>query len=86
MANESEVIAAILVATALVFAGIGPEAEPLSQWLHADLAEAGLSVALLEAYQLPATMKSMPVKTDQPDARAMAQVARTRWFKAVYVK
>ena len=28
----------------------------------------------------------MPVKTDRTDARAIAQVVRTGWFRAVHVK
>ena len=84
--SEPEATAAALVATGLAFSRIGLEAGPLSQWLHAGLAKAGLPVVLLETRQLRATTKSMPVKTDRNDARAMAQVVRTGWFKAVHVK
>ena len=31
-------------------------------------------------------MGSMPVKTDRNDARALAQIVRTGWFRAVHVK
>jgi transposase len=43
-------------------------------------------VVLLETRQLRATTQAMPVKTDRNDARAMAQVVRTGWYKAVHVK
>ena len=79
-------MAAALIATGLAFSRIGLEAGPLSQWLHAGLAKAGLPVVLLETRQLRATTKSMPVKTDRNDARAMAQVVSTGWFEAVHVK
>ncbi len=46
----------------------------------------GLPVVLLETWQLCATTKYMPVKTDRNNARAMAQVVRTGWFKAAHVK
>lgn len=84
--SEPEAMAAALIATGLAFSRIGLEAGPLSQWLHAGLAKAGLPVVLLETRQLRATTKSMPVKTDRNDARAMAQVVRTGWYKAVHVK
>lgn len=79
--SEPEAMAAAVVATGLAFSRIGHEAGPLSQWLHAGLAKAGLPVVLLEMRQLlRTTTKSMPVRTDRNDARAMAQVVRTGWF------
>ena len=58
----------------------------MSQWLHAELKAGGLSVVLLETRQLRAVTKAMPVKTDRTDARAIAQMVRTGWFRAVHVK
>lgn len=84
--SEPEAMAAVLVGTGVPFSRIGLEAGPLSQWLHAGLAKVGLPVVLLETRQLRATTKAMPVKTDRNDARAMAQVVRTGWYKAVHVK
>jgi transposase len=72
--SEPEAMPAALVATGLMFGRIGLEAGPLSRRLHAGLARAGLPVVLLETRQLRATTKSMPVKSDRNDARAMAQV------------
>jgi transposase len=43
-------------------------------------------VVLVETRQLRATTKALPVKTDRNDARAMAQVVHTGWYKAVQVK
>jgi transposase len=45
-----------------------------------------LSVVLLETRQLRAATRAMPVKTDQTDARAIAQMVRTGWFRPVHVK
>ncbi|RKK01229.1 IS110 family transposase, partial [Pseudoroseomonas wenyumeiae] len=84
--SEPEAMAAVLVGSGFAFSRIGLEAGRLSQWLHAGLAMAGLPVVLLETRQLRATTKVMPVKTDRNDARAMAQVVRTGWYKAVHVK
>jgi transposase len=43
-------------------------------------------VVLLETRQLRAATKAMPTKTDRTDARAIAQMVRTGWFRAVHVK
>ncbi len=43
---------------------IGLEAGPLSQWLHAGLARAGLDVVLLETRHVKAALSAMVVKTD----------------------
>lgn len=84
--SEPEALAAALLATGLTFARVGLEAGPLSQWLHAGLTRAGLPAILIETRRLRAATKTMPVKTDRNDARAIAQVVRTGWFRAVHVK
>ncbi|WP_234897199.1 hypothetical protein [Sinorhizobium medicae] len=50
---------------------IGLEAGPLSQWLHAGMVTAGLCVELIETRHVRAAFKTMPVKTDKKDARAL---------------
>lgn len=65
---------------------VGLEAGPLSQWLHAGLAEAGLAVVCLETRQLKAVLKVQRVKSDRNDARGIAQAVRTGWYQAVHVK
>ena len=55
---------------------IGLEAGPLSQWLHAGLAEAGFEVVLLETRRVKAALSAMVVKTDRKDARGIAQLLR----------
>lgn len=67
-------------------AQVGLEAGPLSQWLHAGLAEAGLPVVCLETRQLKAVLKIQRVKSDRNDARGIAQAVRTGWYQAVHVK
>jgi transposase len=86
VASEPEALGAALKGVGLVFARVGLEAGPLSQWLHAGLKAAGLPVVLLETRQLRAATRAMPVKTDRTDARAIAQMVRTGWFRAVHVK
>jgi transposase len=68
----------------LVRAGL--EAGPLSQWLHAGLAQSGLPVVCLETRQLKAVLKIQRVKSDRNDARGIAQAVRTGWYQPVHVK
>jgi transposase len=84
--SEPEVLAAALTGTGLTFTRVGLEAGPMSQWLHAGLRAAELPVLLLETRQLRAATKAMPVKTNRTDARAIAQMVRIGWFRAVHVK
>ncbi|MDF0522927.1 IS110 family transposase [Bradyrhizobium yuanmingense] len=65
---------------------VGLEAGPISEWLTANLIELGLPAVSLEARQVKAALSAMPVKTDRNDARGIAQVVRTGWFKPVHVK
>ncbi|MFK4496049.1 transposase [Bradyrhizobium japonicum] len=65
---------------------VGLEAGPTSEWLTANLIELGLPAVSLEARQVKAALSAMPVKTDRNDARGIAQVVRTGWFKPVHVK
>ncbi|MEY9324024.1 transposase [Sinorhizobium fredii] len=59
---------------------IGLEAGPLSQWLHAGMVKAGLSVELIETRHVRSAFKTMPVKTDKKDARGIAQLMRFAWL------
>jgi transposase len=65
---------------------IGLEAGPLSQWLHAGLSQAGLTVELLETRHVRAAFKAMSVKTDRKDARGIAQLMRLGWYRPVHCK
>ena len=67
-------------------ARIGLEAGPLSQWLYAQMKNAGLAVELLETRHVSDAFKAMPVKSDRNDARNIAQLMRLGWFKPVHCK
>jgi transposase len=86
VASEPEALITWLRALKLDLARIGLEAGPLSQWLHAALRQAGFSVELLETRHLHNAIKTMPVKTDRNDARAIAQLLRLGWFRPVHCK
>jgi transposase len=65
---------------------VGLEAGPTSEWLTANLLKLGFPTVSMEARQVKAALSAMTVKTDRNDARGIAQVARTGWFKPVHVK
>ena len=62
------------------------EACSLTAWLHGELKAAGWPAICIESRQAKAAMGAMPNKTDRNDARAMAQIMRTGWYRAVHVK
>ena len=50
------------------------------------LQKAGFEVICLEARQTAATLAAMRNKTDRNDARGLAQILRTGWYRTVHVK
>jgi transposase len=86
VASEPEALIAWFDELAIPVERIGLEAGPLSQWLHAAMAKAGLAVELLETRHVRAAFKTMPVKTDKKDARGIAQLMRLGWFRPVHCK
>ncbi len=85
-ASEPEALIAALKAIDVPLERIGLEACSLTAWLHDGLWGAGLPAICIETRQANAAMKTMPNKTDRNDARALAQIMRTGWFRAVHVK
>ena len=84
--SEPDALIAWFVALGSPLERIGLEAGPLSQWLHAAMAKAGLAVELLETRHVRNAFKIMPVKTDKKDARGIAQLMRLGWFRPVHCK
>jgi transposase len=59
----------------------------IAAMLYHGLAEFGLLVVCVETRQAYQALKSLPThKTDRDDARDLAHLARTGFFKAVHVK
>src|SRR3954463_4968796 len=85
-ASEPEALIAALKAIDVPLERIGLEACSLTAWVHDGLRGAGLPAICIETRQANAAMKTMPNKTDRNDARALAQIMRTGWFRAVHVK
>jgi transposase len=65
---------------------VGMEACSLTAWLHDGLTAAGWPAVCIETRRANAALKTMPNKTDRNDARALAQIMRTSWFRQVHVK
>ena len=86
VASEPEALVRFFRELGVAVSRIGLEAGPLSQWLHAGLAEAGFEVVLLETRHVKAALSAMVVKTDRKDARGIAQLLRMGWFRPVHAK
>ncbi len=86
VASEPRAIAESLRALGFDFERVGLEAGPLSPWLHDGLRAEGLPAICIETRQMKAALQAMRNKTDRNDARGIAQVMRTGWFRFVHVK
>ena len=85
-ASEPETLIAALREIDLPLERVGLEACSLTAWLHDELHSAGLPAVCIETRHANAAMKTMPNKTDRNDARALAQIMRTGWYRQVHVK
>ena len=73
-------------ATALEIRQVGLESGTLAQYLTYGLQKAGYEVICLEARQTAATLAAMRNKTNRNDARGLAQILRTGWYRTVHLK
>lgn len=62
------------------------ETGQFSTHLYHGLKEAGLPVVCIDARHAHGTLKAQRVKTDKNDARGLAQIARTGWYRETHVK
>jgi transposase len=67
-------------------ARIGLESGPLSLWHWHALRQAGLPVVCLDARHAKAALSLQLNKSDRNDARGLAQIVRTGWYREVAVK
>jgi transposase len=86
VASEPDALVAFFDALGMTMERVGLEACSLTAWLHQGLSEAGIPAVCIEARQAKAAMGAMPNKTDRNDARGIAQIMRTGWYRAVHVK
>ena len=86
VAAEVDVIVASLRGFSAEIRQVGFEAGALTQYLTYGLQAAGFEVICLEARQVAATLAAMRNKTDRNDARGLAQILRSGWYRQVHVK
>ncbi len=65
---------------------VGMETGPLAVWFWNALMERQVPIVCIDARHANGVLKMMPNKTDRHDARGLAQIVRTGWFKAVQIK
>jgi transposase len=65
---------------------VGFEAGMLTQYLSYGLTAAAFQAVCLETHHVKEALKAMRNKTDKNDARGIAQLLRTGWYRAVHVK
>ena len=86
--TDSEVadIIAFLDEVDIEITEVGFEAGTLTQYLTYGLQFAGYEVVCMEARQVKAALSAMRNKTDKNDARGIAQLLRSGWYRRVHVK
>ena len=65
---------------------VGHEAGSVAPWLHRELAALGLPMVLLETRHAAAALAVQRNKTDKNDARGLAHLVRSGWYRPVHVK
>ena len=84
--TEPEAITSLLAKGDYACKRVGLEAGPMSQWLYAGLAAAGLPVICVEAQHMRSALAAQRNKTDRNDARGIAQMMRVGLYRPVHVK
>jgi transposase len=62
------------------------ETGQLSTYFYHSLKALGFPVICIDARHAHGTLKAQRIKTDKNDARGLAQIARTGWYKPIHVK
>ena len=84
--SEAADIVDFLDALRLEIDKVGLEAGTLTQYLTYGLQFAGYAVVCMEARQVKNALSAMRNKTDKHDARGIAQLLRSGWYREVHVK
>ena len=79
-------IIAYLDALDLEVSVVGLEAGTLVKYLTYGLQSAGYEVVCMESRQVKAGLSAMRNKTDKNDARGIAQLLRSGWYRPVHIK
>jgi transposase len=85
-ASEPEAITAWLTELDISVTRVGLEIGGLARWLYAELRATGWPAICIDPRRLRGLTKTMPIKTDRNDARAIAQVMRVGWYNIVHIR
>ena len=85
MDSEAADIVAFLDELEIEIAKVGLEAGTLTQYLTYGLQFAGYRVVCMEARQVKNALSAMRNKTDKNDARGIAQLLRSGWYREVHI-
>jgi len=86
LASDVQDIVAYLDELSFDIERISLEAGTLAQYLTYGLQSAGFEVICMEARQVKGALSAMRNKTDKHDARGIAQILRSGWYRPVHVK
>lgn len=84
--TRPEVIKDFLEANCCSHAKIGMETGPLAVWLYHSLRKLNLDIDCIHARHVHAALTVQLNKTDQNDARGIAKLVRSGWYRPTYVK
>jgi len=84
--TEPEAIAPVLRRFGDDVKRVGFEASSLSPWLSNELIKLGFPAIIVETRHMASALGAMRNKTDKNDARGLAQMMRTGWYRSVHVK
>ena len=86
VATDPEAIFAALKTYVPSLRCVGQEAGSFVAMAEVELKQRGLAAICLEAGHARAALSAMRNKTDKADARGIAHIVRTGWFREVHVK
>jgi transposase len=85
-ASDPEEIANWLEQLGLSFQRVGLETGSTAAWLYSGLRNRGVPAICVDPRRLRAVTKTMRIKNDRNDARAIAHCMRVGWYTVVHVK
>jgi transposase len=85
-ASDPDEIADWLEQLGVVFERVGLETGSTAAWLYNGLRDRGWPAVCIDPRRLRAVTKTMPIKNDRNDARAIAHCMRVGWYSMVHVK
>ena len=85
-ASDPDEIANWLGQLGLAFERVGLETGSTAAWLYSGLRDRGVPAVCIDPRRLRAVTKTMRIKNDRNDARAIAHCMRVGWYTVVHVK